>query len=376
MVAALSAKAAEAATFSVSIANFVQGAFGVTLARNTVRIPVVPPGTLVTARSAIFWLAEASTGRVVADVWHCTFLVAGTEPARWVVIEADLAVQTLPSTVAVAALALPCFWVTGVAHRCTRIAETGLAIRKAVVSFGAAVTILAIVVFFARALSPLDLTDPASRSLGMAVARTALGEAVVSHIALVAVRLQELRSTFALAGTLGTVSGREGEVAAAWLAHIGSIQRLVVRPVKARLALVAVDAISIMPAVLTDASSVVDAVDVQTLLRLVHFFIVDALVRVSEAVARLADVGIVDAGAAPLVLLEPWTTLLTLRTTGVVLAPTVELVLPQRVVWIGDVAGVSVAIADTPSTDIDILDTVEIPASNCGVLAFDRHEMS
>lgn len=152
------------------------------------------------------------------------------------------------------------------------------------------------------------------------------------------------------------------------MADIGGIQGLVVRAIEARLAFVAVYAFCVVLAVLADSTSVINTMDVQTQLLVIHFFIIVAVVRVSKAVAGFTDIGVVNAGSLPLVLHVSRAALLALVTTCVVLAPAVELV---RVCWIGDVTRVSMSVAHAPATNVEILDTVKVPPGDCGVLTFD-----
>lgn len=70
------------------------------------------------------------------------------------------------------------------------------------------------------------------------------------------------------------------------MANIGGIECLVGRSVKLGLAVVAVDTLGIVLAVLTDTATLVVAVDVEGKVLLVDFRLVDALVRVTEAVTR------------------------------------------------------------------------------------------
>lgn len=69
------------------------------------------------------------------------------------------------------------------------------------------------------------------------------------------------------------------------LADVGVVEENAVRPVEARLAPVAVDALGVVPAFLADATSLVPAVNVQRLLACVHICFVFAFVTVPEAVA-------------------------------------------------------------------------------------------
>lgn len=69
------------------------------------------------------------------------------------------------------------------------------------------------------------------------------------------------------------------------LTHVGCIQWLVPWSVEFRLAEMAVDALGVVLAVLTDTTAFVIAVNVQRQVLLVGFRIVGAFVRVAEAVA-------------------------------------------------------------------------------------------
>lgn len=69
------------------------------------------------------------------------------------------------------------------------------------------------------------------------------------------------------------------------LANIGFVPVLVIGAVEARLAFVAVDALSVVPAAPADPSSFVPPMDVQGQAFGVHFRIILALVRVLETVA-------------------------------------------------------------------------------------------
>lgn len=67
----------------------------------------------------------------------------------------------------------------------------------------------------ARTLTAADFANVLSRSVPVAVARTALRMAVVAFVALVAVRRQEFRSALALAASFGAIARREEHVALA-----------------------------------------------------------------------------------------------------------------------------------------------------------------
>lgn len=159
----------------------------------------------------------------------------------------------------------------------------------------------------------------------------------------------------------------------AWLTNIGRIEWLVIGSIVARLALVAVNALCVVSAVLADSASIIDAMYVQAELLLVHLFVIVAVIRVSKAVAGFTDVGVVNAGPLPLLLRVPRAALLALVAARVVLAAAVELV---SVGWIGDVACVGMPIAHTPATNVDVLDTVEVPPGDGGILTFDRHQVT
>lgn len=130
----------------------------------------------------------------------------------------------------------------------------------------------------AGALPSVDLTHPTPGALGVAVAGAAARVAVVAHVALVAVRRQELRPALALARTLGAVARREVEVALARVADVGRIQGLVVRSVESCLALVAVDSLGVVLATAAHATTVVYAVNVEALLLRVNLLVVVAVV--------------------------------------------------------------------------------------------------
>lgn len=157
------------------------------------------------------------------------------------------------------------------------------------------------------------------------------------------------------------------------MADVSSIEWLPIRSVEARSALVTVDAIGVMPAVLTHTSSVEDTVDVETLLLSIYFFIIDAFIRVPEAVAGFANMRVIYTGSAPFLLLESWAALLALGTAGVVLAAAVKLCWSSGFRY---VASIRMAVADTPTSDVDVFNTVKIPASNRWILTFDRHKMA
>jgi Na+-transporting NADH:ubiquinone oxidoreductase subunit NqrE len=69
------------------------------------------------------------------------------------------------------------------------------------------------------------------------------------------------------------------------LADIGGIEFLAVRSIIAWFATIAVDALSVVSAVLTHTTAIVIAVNIQGLTIVVYFFVILALVRVAETVA-------------------------------------------------------------------------------------------
>lgn len=68
------------------------------------------------------------------------------------------------------------------------------------------------------------------------------------------------------------------------MTHVGRVEKLIPRPVEIGLAAVAIDALGVVPAILADATALVITVNVQRQVLLVDFRIVDALVRMPEAI--------------------------------------------------------------------------------------------
>ena len=68
------------------------------------------------------------------------------------------------------------------------------------------------------------------------------------------------------------------------LANVGIVEHLIVGSVKSWFAFVAVDALSVVTAVLADATAFVQSVHIKRFAKMVNFWIVLALVRVSKAI--------------------------------------------------------------------------------------------
>lgn len=69
------------------------------------------------------------------------------------------------------------------------------------------------------------------------------------------------------------------------MTYVSRVERFVTWSVKPRLATVAIDTLGVVLAILTYTTALVITVNVQRQVLLVHFWIIDALVRVSETVA-------------------------------------------------------------------------------------------
>lgn len=207
-----------------------------------------------------------------------------TSARRIVIVSVLAAFAGAPAEVVLAA-ALPGDDVAGFVERADVVAVARKALGEVVVARRALVAVEALVVLLARALPTTDLAHAPDCAVSVAVARLAVRVVVVAVVALLAVRRKELRSALALARALRAVAGRVEHVALAGLADIRVVQLLVVRPVEACFALVAVDALGVVLAVLADAAALVHAVDVDRKAFAVHFFVENALVCVAVAVA-------------------------------------------------------------------------------------------
>lgn len=199
LVTLKSGETGQAGAFSRGITHLAVGALGVTLTGDAVGEAIVSWGALVAPGSSILRFAHALTRLVVADCVQSARGVAGTEFAGWVVIKADLALETLTTSVAVATLALARGVITGSAQGSRRVAVARCAVWKAVVTGSAAVAVLALVVRAAWTLATIYLTNTALSAFCVAVTRSAGRVAIVAHVAMITVRRQELGSALALA---------------------------------------------------------------------------------------------------------------------------------------------------------------------------------
>lgn len=207
-----------------------------------------------------------------------------TSARRIVIVSVLAALACAPAEVVLAA-ALPGDDVTGLVERADVVAVAREALGEVVVARRALVAVEALVVLLARALPAADLAHAPDGAVAVAVTRLAVRVVVVAVVALLAVWRKEFGAALALARALRAVARRVEHVALAGLAHVRVVQHLVVRPEEARLALVAVDALGVMLAVLADAAALVHAVDVDGEALSVHFFVENALVCVAVAVA-------------------------------------------------------------------------------------------
>lgn len=93
----------------------------------------------------------------------------------------------------------------------------------------------------------------------------------------------------------------------------------------------------------------------------------------AEAIARLASIWIVDGGRSPLLLHEPRLAALTLRAIRIVLTLAVK---ESRTILVDDIASRCVTIADAASTNVDVLDGVEVTPCHRGILSFLGDQMA
>lgn len=196
-----------------------------------------------------------------------------------------LAALARPPAEVILAAALSGDDVAGLVEGADVVAVTRKALGEVVVARRTLVAVETLVVLLAGALAAAHLAHAPDSAVSVAVARLAVRVVVVAVVALLAIRRQELGSALALARALGAVAGRVEHVALTRLADVGVIQLPVVRPVVPRDALVAVDALGVVPAVLAHSSALVDAVDVDGEALSVHLFVKYALVCVAVAVA-------------------------------------------------------------------------------------------
>lgn len=121
------------------------------------------------------------------------------------------------------------------------------------------VTVKALVVVLAWALSSPDLTNGIGSALPVAVTRLAVRVVIVAVTAGIAVRWQECRLALALTSTFLTVSSIVVIVAVARLADISIIEVLVEGSVVAGYTLVTVDALGVVLAVEAATTSLIVA---------------------------------------------------------------------------------------------------------------------
>lgn len=116
-------------------------------------------------------------------------------------------------------------------------------------------------------------------------------------------------------------------------------------------------------AVCTDSSSFVASVGIQAGSAPLHIRIVETLEGVGETLTGLTLVRLIGSRRLPWFLIEQRTTTITRLSTGVVLTLTLKSV----VVRPSGVAALSVTVTDTPSSNTDVLNTVEIPAGDAAI---------
>lgn len=143
----------------------------------------------------------------------------------------------------------------------------------------------------------------------MAIAWSTIRVTVIAETTLIAVRWEEFGSAFALAATLGTVTGGEMVVAIAscyirfkkrginichsditlalglTLANICGIQWLVIWPIEPWFAFMAVDALCVVSTVLAHTTTVIYPIYVQGKAQTIDIRIVLAFIRVSKTIA-------------------------------------------------------------------------------------------
>lgn len=141
------------------------------------------------------------------------------------------------------------------------------------------------------------------------------------------------------------------------MTNIDSVDGLVVGSIESSLALVAIDAVSVVLTVQTFATTTVLATNVHAQLLLGDLFIEDTILRVAITVTLFTNKRVADCGTTPFVLMVSGTTLFTLRAASVVLTRTGYSI---RIVRELLVTLRCMTIAHTTPTNADVFDGVEI----------------
>lgn len=207
----------------------------------------------------------------------------------------------------------------------------------------------------------------------MTVTRTAFGITVITKAALITVWRKVLGSTFALSTTLGAVARRVEDITLTWLADVRVVQLFIVGTIKSRFALVAVDALSVVTAVLTHSTTFIESVDIKRFAKMVNLRVVLTLVRMSKTIARFAGERLKVFGLPPGFLYETGTASFTLSSASVVLTAAEQLVRVHRV---SDIAGFSVTVAYTSTTNTDVSNRVEKAAGESKIIFGKRRPLA
>lgn len=180
-------------------------------------------------------------------------------------------------------------------------------------------------------------------------------EMIVAGRTLLTVVSAEVGPAGAAAGALLTVL-RMLRVAAAGNAAIGGMDRNAIRAVIALSTLLTVYTGCVMLTVNADPSTCIEALDIQACLLPLNIRIIVTVSGVSMAVACFTLIALLPRGRPPAPLIVPHATAITRVPASIVLAFT-----PKQFFRIVCIAHFSMAVANTPPTDADILYAVIIP---------------
>lgn len=154
-------------------------------------------------------------------------------------------------------------------------------------------------------------------------------------------------------------------------AAIRGVDRNTIRTVITLSTLFTVYTSCVMLTINADPSTCIDALNVQACLLPLNIWIIVTIDGMAMAVAGFAGTALLPRGRPPAPLIVPCTTAITRLPTGVVLAFT-----PKQFFRIVCITHIGMAIANTPSTNADILYAVIIPPSDSWVSLCFGDEMS
>lgn len=308
---------------------------------------------LITSLARIVIGTQTLTSRLVAHVLDRAH-IAIAQRAHALAIVAVGAHVASHACIARPAHALARFLVTIVVKCALAITIARFAVRKAVVTLHAAVAIRSEIAELAVARRVALLIGAAGY---VAVTFAARGPVRVAVGALLTPLARVLRLALALARERRTIAGRVRVVAVAATTRVYGGDGHVEGSEIAGLALVAVDALCVVLALLAHAAALVVAVYVDAQLVGVNFGIVDARVRVAVALARLALELLTLAVRLPPLLHEAVAARLALIAARVVRAAADELVRHERV---RRLALLSVSVAHASAADRYVADTVKV----------------